>query len=326
MRKKAPGKAFRKGISLKQILKLFPDDATAEQWFIEQRWASGLCCPRCGSVNVQTGAKHPTMPFRCREKVCAKFFSTKTGTVMEGSKIGYQDWVIAIFQMMTSLKSVSSMKLHRDLGMTQKSAWFLAQRLRAALSQDGARFAGPVEIDETYFGGKRRNMSNTKRKALADTGRGPVGKVAVVGAKDRLTKQVAAKMIAKTDADTLQGFVKDHAAPGATVYTDDATAYESLPFDHAAVKHSLSEYVKGDVHTNGIESLWSILKRAHKGTFHKISPKHLDRYVQEFAGRHNVREQDTIKQMAAVTDGMDGKRLTYERLIAENGLDSGART
>ena len=105
MRTKAPGKAFRKGISLKQILRMFPDNATAEQWFIEQRWADGMCCPRCGSVNVQTGTKHPTMPFRCREKACAKFFSVKTGTIMEGSKIGYQDWIIATFQMLTSLKS-----------------------------------------------------------------------------------------------------------------------------------------------------------------------------------------------------------------------------
>ena len=169
-------------------------------------------------------------------------------------------------------------------------------------------------------------MNNTRRKALSDTGRGPVGKIAVVGAKDRRTKQVAAKVIAQTDADTLQGFVKDHAAPGATVYTDDTTAYDSLRFNHAMVKHSLSEYVKGDVHTNGIESLWSILKRAHKGTFHKISPKHLDRYVQEFAGRHNVRWQDTIEQLAAVVDGMEGKRLTYDQLIAKNGRDSGART
>ena len=242
---------------------------------------------------------------------------------MEGSKIGYQDWIIAIFQIMTSLKSVSSMKLHRDLGITQKSAWFLAQRLRAALSQDGTRFHGPVEVDETYFGGRRRNMSNTRRKALADTGRGPVGKIAVVGAKDRRTKHVAAKVVHATDQETLQGFVEDHAAPGATVYTDDATAYESLRFNHATIKHSLSEYVKGDVHTNGIESLWSMIKRAHKGTFHKLSPKHLDRYVQEFAGRHNVRELDTIDQLAALTDGMDGKRLTYDHLIAENGLPSG---
>ena len=306
-------------------MRLFPDNATAEQWFIEQRWPDGVCCHYCGSVNVQTGCQHKTMPYRCREKKCGKKFSAKTGTVMESSKICYQDWIIATFQMLTSLKSVSSMKLHRDLGISQKSAWFLNHRLRSALSEDSARFRGPVEVDETYFGGKRRNMSNTKRKALADTGRGPVGKTAVVGAKDRVTKKVSAQVVRATDQETLQGFVEDHAAPGATVYTDDATAYESLRFNHATVKHSLSEYVKGEVHTNGIESLWSMLKRAHTGTFHKLSPKHLDRYVQEFAGRHNVREQDTIEQMASVTGGMEGKRLTYERLIEANGLESGAR-
>ena len=319
MAKQAPGK----GITIKQIMQMFPDDAAAEAWFIEQRWPTGVCCPHCGSLNVQTGCKHKTMPYRCREKVCAKRFSLKTGSVMEGSKIGFQDWVIAIFLVTTSLKSVSSMKLHRDLGITQKSAWFLAHRLRSAMSQDGTLFAGPVEVDETYVGGKRRNMPNSKRKEL--TGRGSVGKTAVVGAKDRATKQVAAKVVTSTDKETLQGFVKDHAAPGATVYTDDAGAYEALPFDHAVIKHSLSEYVRGDVHTNGIESLWSMLKRAHKGTFHKLSPKHLDRYVQEFAGRHNVREQDTIDQMASLRNGMEGKRLRYRTLIADNGLDSGAR-
>ena len=199
-------------------------------------------------------------------------------------------------------------------------------RIRKALSQGtnaGTLFSGPVEVDETYVGGRRANMSNARRKELADTGRGPVGKTAVVGAKDRVTKQVSAKVVNSTDKETLQGFVKDHAAPGATVYTDDAKAYESLPFNHGVVKHSLSEYVNGDAHTNGIESLWSMLKRAHKGTFHKLSPKHLDRYVQEFAGRHNVREQDTIDQMASLRTGMEGKRLRYRTLIAANGLDSG---
>ena len=307
----------------------FPDDATAEAWFIEQRWPTGICCPHCGSLNVQPGCKHPTMPFRCREKACGRpRFSTKTGTVMEGSKIGYQDWIIAAFEIMTSLKSVASMKLHRDLGITQKSAWFLGQRLRYAMSQDGnicELFSGPVEVDKTYFGGKRHNMSNSKRKALANTGRGSVGKTAVVGVKDRATKQVAAKVVNSTNAETLQGFVKDHAAPDATVYTDDATAYDALPFNHAVIKHSLSEYVNGDIHTNGIESLWSMLKRAHKGTFHKLSPKHLDRYVQEFAGRHNIREQDTIGQLETISDGMNGKRLRYRQLIADNGLASGAR-
>ena len=210
-------------------------------------------------------------------------------------------------------------------GGGKKTAWFLAQRLRVALSQDGKLFAGPVEVDETYVGGKRRNMSNTKRKALASTGRGPVGKTAVVGVKDRATKHVAATVVTDTDAATLQGFVGRHTEPGATVYTDDHGGYEGMPFDHATVKHSLSEYVNGDIHTNGIESLWSMLKRAHKGTFHKLSPKHLDRYVQEFASRQNLRESDTIEQLSALSGGMDGKRLRYRMLIADNGLASGAR-
>ncbi len=322
---KAPGKNHREGITFKQLLRKFPTAAKAEEWIVKQRWARGVCCPHCGSLNVQTGCQHKTMPFRCRERICAKRFSTKTGTVMEGSKIGYQDWIVAAFLVMTSLKSVSSMKLHRDLGITQKSAWFLAQRLRAALSEDSKLFSGPVEVDETYLGGKRKNMSNVKRKELADTGRGPVGKTAVVGAKDRATNQVAATVIQSTDVEMLQGFVKDHADRQATVYTDAATAYESLPFDHDTVKHSLSEYVKGEVHTNGTESRWSLLKRAHTGTFHKLSPQHLDRYVQEFAGRHNLRALDTINQIKGSRRGREGKRLTYKALIKDNGLKSGAR-
>ncbi len=305
----------------------FPNNEKAEECFIKQRWPDGVCCPYCGSLNVQTGCKHNTMRFRCREKACGrKRFSVRTGTVMECSKIGYQDWIIAMFLVMTSLKGVSSMKLHRDLDINQRSAWFLAHRLRLALSERVGPFSGPVEADETYMGGKRQNMLNSKRKELEGTGRGAVGKTAVVGAKDRETNQVAATVIQSTDADTLQGFVKEHAEAEATVYTDDATAYESLPFDHETVKHSLQEYVKGDMHTNGIESLWSMLKRAHKGTFHKLSPKHPDRYMQEFAGRHNVRDRDTIQQTGSLRCGMEGKRLTHKALINGNGLKSGART
>ena len=326
MSRKAPDKSNRTGISMRELFRRFPDDATAEAWLIEQRWPDGVACPHCGSTNVQSGAKHKTMPYRCREKECAKRFSLKTGTVMEGSKLGFQVWVIATYLMSTNLKSVSSMKLPRDLEINQRSAWFLAHRLRVALSEEGKVFSDPVEVDETYFGGKRANMSNARRKELAGTGRGAVGKTAVVGAKDRATKQVAAKVVERTDASTLQGFVINHAAPGATVYSDDSSAYESLRFDHDTVKHSLSEYVRGDVHTNGIESLWSMLKRAHKGTFHKMSPKHLDRYVQEFASRHNLRDEDTIDIMTSIATGMRGKRLRYRELIAPNGLSSGARS
>ena len=303
---------------------MFPDDKAAEAWFVKQRWPAGACCPRCGSTNVQSGTKHKTMPYRCREKACGrKFFSVKTGTVMESSKVGCQGWLIATFQLNTGLKSVSSMKLHREIGITQKSVWFLAHRVRKAWDEDGDRFDGTVEVDETYVGGKRKNMSKSKRKKM--TGRGPVGKTAVVGARNRETKKVAAKVVTSTDKATLQGFLKEHADPGATVYTDDAKAYETLPFNHAAVKRLLGEYVRGEVHTNGIESLWSMLKRAHKGTFHKLSPKHLDRYVQEFAGRHNIRDQDTVDQLASIAKGMNGKRLTYKALVADNGPASGAR-
>ena len=318
MSQKGPGKSHRHGISLAKLFRMFPDNATAERWFIEQRWPDGIACHYCGSIHVQTGAKHKTMPFRCRD--CRKRFSVRTGTVMQASNLSYQVWVIASYLMTTSLKGVSSMKLHRDLDISQKAAWFLAHRLRDSWRVDGHSslpFLGPVEVDETYFGGKRRNMSNARRKALADTGRGPVGKVAVVGAKDRRTKRVAAKVVHATDQETLQGFVEDHAAPGATVYTDDATAYESLRFNHATVKHSLSEYVKGEIYTNGIESLWSMLKRAHMGTYHKLSPKHLHRYVTEFVARHNQREQDTLDQMGAMVRGMDCKRLRYQDLIAQ---------
>lgn len=231
--------------------------------------------------------------------------------------------MIATYQMTTSLKSVSSMKLHRDLNINQRSAWFLAHRIRTALTEKGAKFSGPIEVDETYFGGKRDRMHNSKRKQLE--GRGTVGKTAVAGLKDRESNKVTAKVVSKTDAATLQGFVAEHAKEGSTVYTDEAKAYTGLPFNHGTVKHSVSEYVNGNIHTNGIESYWSMLKRAHKGTFHKMSPKHLDRYIQEFSARHNLRELDTREIIETVLSGMEHKRLKYDSLIADNGLPSGAR-
>ena len=323
---KTAGKSYREGISLVELFRRFPDDATAEAWFVSQRWADGVTCPHCGSLNVQSGAKHKTMPYRCREKECSKRFSAKTGTVMEGSKLGFQVWMIATYLLSTSLKSVSSMKLHRDLNINQRSAWFLAHRLRMALASRGDAFTGPVEVDEAYFGGKRKNMPKSKRKHL--TGRGAVDKTAVVGAKDRASNKVHAQVVRDTGAETLQGFVRDHADGGAVVYTDEHGGYRGLAGDyqHEAVKHSVGEYVRGQAHTQGIESFWSMLKRAHKGTFHKISPKHLDRYVSEFAGRHNAREHDTIEIMATFAEGSIGKRLKYDDLIADNGLDNGARS
>ena len=316
-----PGKARRKGISIVQLIRRFPDDQHAEDWIAALRWPNGPSCPHCASTNVQSGAKHPNMSYRCRK--CRKFFSVRTGTVMQNSNLGAQKWVIAAYMLTTNLKGDSSMKLHRDLDITQKSAWHLAHRIRETWDRSEARFDGPVEVDETYLGGKRKNMPNHVRKQL--TGRGPVGKAAVVGARDRATKRVVAKAVESTDKQTLQGFVKNSAQRHATVYSDEARAYETLPFAHEAVQHSVSEYVRGQAHTNGVESFWSMLKRGYVGTYHKMSPKHLQRYVNEFSGRHNERPADTLQQMEGTMLRMIGKRLRYKDLKRANGRDSGAR-
>ena len=175
-------------------------------------------------------------------------------------------------------------------------------------------FAGPVEVDETYFGGREGNKHAHKKQRL---GRGGVGKAVVAGAKDRATNRVRAEVVKATDAETLQGFVVDHAAPGATVYTDEAAAYKGMPFKHESVRHSTGEYVKEMAHTNGMESFWATLKRAHKGVYHKISERHLNRYVQQFAGKHTAREDATITQMQNLVAGMVGKRLMYRDLVAD---------
>ena len=236
---------------------------------------------------------------------------------MHNSKLTLQQWAFAMYQMSTSLKGTSSMKLHRDLEITQKSAWHVGHRIRSMweLSQ---QVPSPVEVDETYVGGIARNKHASQRK---HKGRGMVGKTPVVGMKSRATNQVAAQPIAQVDVPSLEQFVMEHVQHGATVYTDGHGGYRLLSsrgYTHESVNHEVKEFVRGQAHTNGIESFWAMLKRGYHGTYHKMSAKHLSRYVNEFAGRHNARPIDTSAQLSSLVVGMEGKRLPYKELIGNS--------
>ncbi len=318
MARKAPGRHYRAGISLVELTNMFPNEETAERWFVQQRWPQGVACPRCQSQNIQQRKTRKPQPYRCRD--CRKDFSVKTGTLLHNSKLTLQQWAFAIYQMSTSLKGTSSMKLHRDLGITQKSAWHVGHRIRSMWAQT-QQLLGPVEVDETYIGGLERNKHAKKK---IKEGRGSVGKQAVVGMKSRTSYVVRAKVIAPVSATTLQRFVTGHTKSGTIVYSDQNPGYIGLKrkgYPHQAVNHSVKEYVNGQAHTNGIESFWAMLKRGYYGTYHQMSAKHLPRYINEFAGRHNDRPTDTIEQLSRLVLGMEGKRLPYDTLT--NNLDSG---
>ena len=314
--------------TLQKAFALFSDPEKAFEAAVEFRWPGGnVTCPRCGQ------AKHSFIKTRklwfCY--VCKKQFTVKVGTVMEDSPLGLDKWMCALWMLANCKNGISSYELGKTLGIRQNSAWFMLHRIREAMKDDpsfkfGGEDGGPVESDETFVGPNPYKMHRSRKRAIqirAEADKSYIGKTAVVGVLDRNLRQVRCKIVPNVKRETLQNAILNEVHPGSRVYTDAAVGYDHLAkqFAHEVVNHA-NEYVRGQVHTQGLDNFWSLLKRTLRGTYVAVEPFHLDRYLDEQMFRYNNRATrdnplNDADRFAVLMAQVGGKRLTYAELTGK---------
>lgn len=307
----------RSTISTFQLFQAFPNEEAARLYLESRLWPDGVRCPNCKSGERITTRKRVGF-YRCN--ACVNFdFTIRTGTIFERSKVPLHKWLYAMYLLVTARKGISSLQLAKEIGITQKSAWFVLHRLREACSTPEviAKLKGIVELDECFIGGKEANKHEHKKLRA---GRGPVGKVAVLGMRERDGRTLLAPVGERT-MQAITARIHNNIELGTQLYSDDGLVFSDLDglfFKHESVNHSAGEYARGAASTNSIESVWAVLKRGVYGTFHHVSPKHLGRYTDEFAWRLNEGnvKNHTLERLDSFVGAISGKRLTYARLTA----------
>jgi transposase-like protein len=305
--------------TLKEAIEYFSNPANCREYIVARRWPNGVECPRCSSKNVIFLEKYNR--WQCSARHDGRQFTAKTGTIFEDSPLGLDKWLMAMWQVVNCKNGVSSYEVHRAIGISQKSAWFMDHRIRHALTLGTInKLSGQIEADETYIGGKARNMHYSKR-ATKITGTGGKDKTAVMGILERGSKatgsRVRTKIVDNTKKKALQSEIREHVLVGSALFTDALRSYNGLDeFQHEVVDHAV-EYVRGEVHTNGLENFWSLLKRGINGTYVSVESFHLFRYLDEQVFRYNHRKMNDGERFDLAVRAAIGKRLTWDQLTGK---------